>query len=114
MAKQARSPKPKHVPQRTCIACRQVAGKRGLIRLVRTETGVEIDPTGKLAGRGAYLHPSRECWNVVLKGNRIEQALRMKLSQENRRSLLEYAQSLPEADDVEPPAAATNVQTDAA
>ncbi|MBK8045781.1 MAG: YlxR family protein [Anaerolineales bacterium] len=101
MAKQVRSQKPKHVPQRTCVACREVAGKRGLIRLVRTEAGVEIDPTGKRSGRGASLHAIRTCWHPGLKGNRIEQALRLKLSPENRRSLLEYAQSLPETDEAE-------------
>jgi uncharacterized protein len=99
MTKQPRGPRPKHVPQRTCIACRQVGGKRGLVRLVRTVEGtVEIDLTGKKAGRGAYLHPLRSCWEIGLKGSRIEQALRVKLPQANRQSLQEYAQSLPEAD----------------
>lgn len=93
MAKQS-GPRPKHIPQRTCVACRQVAGKRALIRLVRTEQGVEIDPTGKKAGRGMYLHPNQECWGNVLRGNRIEQALRTKLTQENRQALLAYMQTL--------------------
>lgn len=98
MAKPARGPKPKHVPQRTCIACRQVEGKRGLVRLVRTESGAEIDTTGKKPGRGAYLHPVRSCWKLVLKGNRIEQALRIRLTEQNRNALLAYVQSLPETD----------------
>ena len=99
MTKQARGPRPKHVPQRTCIACRKVGGKRGLVRLVRTAEGiVEVDPSGKRAGRGAYLHPVQSCWEVGLKGSRIEQALRTKLTPENRAALQEYAQSLPEAD----------------
>jgi predicted RNA-binding protein YlxR (DUF448 family) len=76
-----------------------VGGKRGLVRLVRTAEGsIEVDPSGKRAGRGAYLHPLRSCWEVGLKGNRIEQALRSKLTQANRLALQEYAQSLPEAD----------------
>jgi predicted RNA-binding protein YlxR (DUF448 family) len=87
------------VPQRTCIACRKAGGKRGLVRLVRTEEGrVEIDPSGKKAGRGAYLHPLRSCWEVGVKGSRIEQALRVKLTSADRLVLQEYAQSLPEAD----------------
>src|SRR4051812_30922970 len=99
MTKQSRGPRPKHVPQRTCIACRKVGGKRGLVRLVRTaEVNVEVDPSGKKAGRGAYLHPVRSCWEVGLKGNRIEQALRLKLTPANRQALQEYALSLPEAD----------------
>ena len=35
MAHKRRNQQQKHSPQRTCIACRQVAGKRQLIRLVR-------------------------------------------------------------------------------
>jgi predicted RNA-binding protein YlxR (DUF448 family) len=102
------------VPQRTCIACRQAGGKRGLVRLVRTAEGaVKVDLSGKLAGRGAYLHPLRACWEVGLKGSRIEQALRTKLSQANRLTLQEYAQSLPEADPTEEAAPGAESQASA-
>jgi predicted RNA-binding protein YlxR (DUF448 family) len=115
MTKQARGPRAKHVPQRTCIACRKVGGKRGLVRLVRTGEGtVEVDLTGKKAGRGAYLHPVRSCWEVGVKGSRIEQALRTKLTQANRLALQEYAQSLPEAEPAEDEAAGADVQSGAA
>ena len=113
MTRKPQGPKPKHVPQRTCIACRQVAGKRSLVRLVRTEQGVVVDATGKLAGRGAYLHPYQECWQAVLRGGRLEQALRTRIDEENRRALLAYVATLPvsaAADD----AAATPVATNAA
>jgi uncharacterized protein len=93
--------KPKHIPQRLCIACRQVEGKRTLVRLVRTTQGVEIDPTSKKAGRGAYLHPTQRCWQVVLQGNRLGQALRATLSEENRQTLLSYMATLPVQDEVE-------------
>ena len=98
MPKQS-APRPKHTPQRTCVACRKVEGKRAMIRLVRTEQGVEIDPTGKKAGRGMYLHPSQVCWQNVLRSNRIDQALRTKLSPEDRQALLAYMQTLPEEDE---------------
>ena len=100
---QQRKGRVKHVPQRTCIACRQVAGKRALIRLVRTEQGIVVDQTGKQAGRGAYLHPERACWEMVLKGNRLEQALRTKLSADNRQELLAFAKTLPEAETLRTP-----------
>ncbi len=85
----------KHVPQRTCIGCRAIAGKRGLVRVVRTAAGVVVDPTGKLAGRGAYIHPTRACWETVLEGNRINQALRTPLHPENRAALRRYVETLP-------------------
>jgi predicted RNA-binding protein YlxR (DUF448 family) len=84
------------VPQRTCIACREVAGKRGLIRLVRTHDGrVQIDPTGKQAGRGAYLHPTQACWRQALENRQIERALRIKIDKEDRAALEAYMKGLP-------------------
>ena len=99
MVKARRGQRPKHVPQRTCIACRQATGKRTFVRLVRTDIGVEIDLTSKKPGRGAYLHPIRSCWEIGLKGSRIEQALRTKLTVENRKVLVEFMESLPEAEE---------------
>jgi predicted RNA-binding protein YlxR (DUF448 family) len=95
MTQKGRGPRPKHIPQRTCIACRQVAGKRTLVRLVRTAAGVVIDPTGKMAGRGAYLHPYQECWQAGLRTQRIEQALRTRLTAAERTALTAYMAGLP-------------------
>ena len=85
----------KHVPQRTCIACRQIKEKKALIRLVRAENGAaEVDISGKKPGRGAYLCPNKVCWELVLKKNRLEYALRTKLSDDNRQILTEYFHNL--------------------
>jgi len=81
----------KHIPQRTCVACRKVKTKRELIRLVRISNGnVEIDLSGKKAGRGAYLCQSPECWEVGLKRGQLEHNLRTALTQENRQQLIRY------------------------
>ena len=96
----------KHVPQRTCVGCREVLPKRTLIRIVRTAEAVRIDPTGKLAGRGAYLHNQRSCWERGMKGA-LAQALKIELSIEDRNMLSAYMASLPEGlvvSDGEPPA----------
>ncbi|GAB4581166.1 MAG: hypothetical protein Fur0022_39130 [Anaerolineales bacterium] len=69
--------------------------KRGLIRLVRTPEGVEVDPTGKQAGRGAYLHNQRSCWELGMK-NGLERALKTTLSPENKERLIQYMLTLPE------------------
>ncbi|MBM3119112.1 MAG: YlxR family protein [Chloroflexi bacterium] len=84
------------MPERSCIACREKRPKVELIRLVCNASVVEIDPKGKKAGRGVYLCPTRECWETGLKSNRLEYALRTKLTLENRQSLLEYGRRLPE------------------
>ncbi len=75
-------------PQRTCVACRTIGGKRGLLRTVRTPEGrVVLDPTGRLPGRGAYLCREAACLNAAIKGNQIEHILKIKLSPEDRESL---------------------------
>lgn len=84
----------KHVPQRTCVACRRTEAKRSLARVVRTPQGeVEVDPTGKRAGRGAYIHPRGECWERALQGA-LEGALKTRLSEEQREQLREQARGL--------------------
>jgi uncharacterized protein len=86
--------RPKHVPLRTCVGCRTVIAKRQMIRLVRTPEGVLVDPTGKQAGRGAYLHDRRECWENALKGS-LAHALQTDLSAEDRIRLEAYMKTLP-------------------
>ena len=86
---------PKHIPQRTCVGCRTVLPKRSLLRLVRRPEGVQVDPTGKLAGRGAYLHNRRSCWEKGLKGP-LAQALKITLTTEDDQHLRQFMQSLPE------------------
>ena len=70
----------KHVPQRTCVSCRKTASKRELIRLVNTADGVAIDLTGKMSGRGIYLHQNLDCWEKGLAGS-IEKGLSDKLTE---------------------------------
>ena len=85
----------KHVPQRTCVACRRVTAKRELIRLVRmADSRVEVDPGGKKAGRGAYLCRMEECWQSGLKGGRLEHVLKTAITPNDREQLLRYGQSL--------------------
>lgn len=88
--------RPKHVPQRTCIVCRQTDAKRTLIRLVRTpDQRVVIDHTGKRNGRGAYLCHKAACWQTALKRRSIQRALRLEhLHAEDQKTLEHYQQHL--------------------
>lgn len=85
----------KHVPQRTCVGCRSVLPKRQLVRVVRTEQGVQVDTTGKLAGRGAYLHDRRGCWERGLKGA-LAHALKTEIAPEDRERLIAFMELLPD------------------
>ena len=69
--------------------------KRSLIRLVRQPEGVQVDPTGKLAGRGAYLHNTRSCWEKGLKGP-LAHALKMNLAPDDLERLRQFMQTLSE------------------
>jgi len=62
--------------------------------VVRTD-GIQVDVTGKTPGRGAYLCSRRACWEVALaKADRLERALRTKVTAEDRQRLAEYARDL--------------------
>ena len=93
MSKTDNKPK-KHIPQRTCVACREVKEKRSLIRIVRTPDGVAIDTTGRMPGRGAYIHDSKECWEKALKRGVLARSLKTEISQENMEILQAYMDKL--------------------
>ncbi len=63
-------PPERRFPTRTCVACRTARQKRELLRVVRDAAGgVAIDPTGRAAGRGAYVCPDATCQhNAVARG----------------------------------------------
>ena len=78
----------KHIPQRTCVGCREVKNKRELVRVVRTSDGnIELDDTGKKNGRGAYVCPTRDCWERALTGKQLERTLHSTLSKGKREEL---------------------------
>jgi predicted RNA-binding protein YlxR (DUF448 family) len=71
--------------------------KREMMRVVRTTEGsVEIDPSGKQAGRGAYLCRRKGCWETALKRKSLEHALKIAVDDATDAALTAYAQSLPE------------------
>lgn len=74
----------KHVPIRTCVVCRQKAGKREFTRVVRTAQGVQIDTTGKMNGRGAYLCDQESCWERAVNTDVLAKALKTSLTSEDR------------------------------
>lgn len=85
----------RHIPVRTCIGCREVLSKKELVRVVRMPEGIMVDPTGKLNGRGAYLHPRKECWERARKGS-LANALKVVLSKQDLEYLNDYFNNLPE------------------
>jgi uncharacterized protein len=65
-------------PRRTCVVCRSTTAKRTLHRIVRSPDGtVAYDPTGKAAGRGAYLCGRFACLDTAVRRRSIQRALKV-------------------------------------
>ena len=79
----------KKKPQRSCVSCRTVREKKDLLRIVVTPEGdVVYDPTGKLAGRGAYLCPNEECITQELKkAAKLSKGLKKPLTEDEIKEL---------------------------
>ena len=64
-------------PVRTCVACREEAGKSTLVRIVRRPDGsAAVDRTGHAQGRGAYLHSAAGCIETARKRRALERSLK--------------------------------------
>ncbi len=67
-------------PVRSCIGCGRADDKRAFTRIVRTKDGhIEVDPSGKANGRGAYLCPRTACFEAAVSRRRFDAALRVRL-----------------------------------
>ena len=73
----------KKQPQRTCMGCNQKKDKKDLIRIVKNKQNeINVDKTGKMQGRGAYICNDINCLEKVIKNKRLEKALETKITQE--------------------------------
>lgn len=78
----------RHVPTRSCVACRTARPKRELVRIVRTPDGrVVIDETGRLPGRGAYLCRTGGCGQKAVAKGILGRALGVALPADVRAAL---------------------------
>lgn len=74
--------KTKKVPMRRCVGCMESKQKRELIRIVASDTGPRIDPTGKANGRGIYLCPNAECFSKARKRKAIGRGLEIEVGEQ--------------------------------
>ena len=82
-------------PQRTCIACKSVKDKKELIRIVRTKEGeIELDPTGRKNGRGAYICKYSKCFETLKKSKGLDRSFKSQVSVDVYDRLIEELQSL--------------------
>ena len=88
--------KPKKVPMRMCVGCREMKPKLELIRVVRAPDGtVSMDPAGKKPGRGAYVCRSQNCLARAIKQKQLERVLETQLTEEVSQQLRQAMETLP-------------------
>lgn len=88
-------PKPRKIPMRMCVGCREMKPKKELIRAVRSPEGeVSLDATGKKPGRGAYCCRSVDCLKRALKQGQLDRQLEVKLSPEVNEQLTQTLKGL--------------------
>lgn len=74
---------PKKIPLRMCLACREMIGKKEMLRIVKNKEGdVFIDYSSKAAGRGAYLCNKEECVKRLRKGRLLNKAFSSEIPME--------------------------------
>ncbi len=87
--------KPRKIPMRMCVGCREMKEKRELIRVVRSPDGVvSLDPTGKKSGRGAYVCRDPDCLKRAIKQRQLERQLDAALSPETAEALKREMEAL--------------------
>lgn len=92
--------KPKKIPMRMCVGCREMKEKKLLIRVVRSPEGeVSLDPGGKKSGRGAYVCRNAECLKRAIKQKQLERQLDVTLPAETVEALTAAMNELTEAAD---------------
>ncbi len=70
-------------PERTCMGCNVKKPKKEFIRIVKNKDNeIDIDKTGKMPGRGAYICDNVECLEKLIKSKRLEKVFGIKISDE--------------------------------
>jgi len=73
--------KQRKIPMRMCVVTREKLPKAELIRIVKTEEGVIVDPTGKKNGRGAYLKKDLEVFEKAKKTKVLNKILETEVNE---------------------------------
>ena len=86
----------KKIPMRQCMGCRERKAKKELIRVVRRPDGiVQVDFSGKVNGRGAYLCPDPACLNKAIRSKVLERQLEADIPEEVYQRLRKEMEALP-------------------
>ena len=94
--------KPRKIPQRQCVGCREMKDKKELLRVVRTPEGdIQLDGRGKASGRGAYVCRSQDCLQKAVRQHQLERAFSAPVSDAVRDALMAQLPDLPAPEDTD-------------
>lgn len=80
----------KKVPLRTCVITKEKLPKKELLRIVRTPEGkVEVDLTGKMNGRGAYIKKDKDVVIKAKNSKALERHLEVSIDNSVYESIIE-------------------------
>jgi len=88
-----------HVPVRTCVGCRSTAAQGELVRVALVGGRAVADVARRVAGRGAWVHPRRECLASAAKGG-YARALRTAVSRADAEAIAGIAIARPQPADM--------------
>jgi len=74
--------KPRKIPQRRCVGCREMKDKPQIVRIVNNAGQVMVDKTGKANGRGAYVCKNANCLAKAQKSKGLERSLKQAVPSE--------------------------------
>lgn len=70
----------KKTPLRKCVGCGEMIAKKEMLRVVKTKDNeIMLDLTGKLNGRGAYIHLNKACFDKAVKSKGLERSFKMSI-----------------------------------
>ncbi len=84
----------KQMPERTCVACRKKSNKQDFLKVVKNGEEVQIDETGKLDGRGAYVCKNEICIRKAIKTRAFNRSFKCNINEDFYKNLENYLQNL--------------------
>ena len=83
--------KTRKIPLRTCVVTKESLPKQELLRIVRTPEGdIEVDKTGKVNGRGAYIKKDLAVLEQARKSKILEKRLECPIEDEVYETIKNY------------------------
>lgn len=84
----------KHIPERTCVACRKKGEKKEFLKIVKSGETAVIDESGRLDGRGAYICKDADCIKKAIKTKAFNRSFKCNVDNDLYQSLENYLKNL--------------------